>query len=252
MSDTYSDVDASAEPAAAVRWQQHMATWTAIDAYKRRTWELLRDAKLVLDVGCGPGDDVLALGVHRCVGVDRSSTMCARASERGATAMRADAEALPFRSSTFSGVRSDRTLQHVDDPEAALQEMLRVVQSGAAVVVADPDQESLVIQVPGVRRSVLDRLKALRRDVGYRHGRWISEAPSILERLGADVTSVEPFALIIRDPTEAFGLPTWPAHWQETGGFTDDELSEWSRAMAAPSPGFLYSLTFLVVAARKR
>jgi SAM-dependent methyltransferase len=252
MSDTYADVDASAEPAAAVRWQQHVATWPAVDAYKRRTWELLSDAERVLDVGCGPGDDVLALGVRRCVGVDRSSTMCGRARERGATAVQADADALPFRNSTFSGVRSDRTLQHVDDPVIALREMLRVVQPGGAVVVVDPDQESLVIQVHGVRRSVLDRLKALRRDVGYRNGGWISKAPSILEQLGAEVTSVEPFALVIRDPTEAFGLPTWPAHWREAGGFTEDELAEWNRAIAAPSPGFLYVLTFLVVAARKR
>jgi SAM-dependent methyltransferase len=251
VSDTYADVDASAEPAAAAGWQQCIATWPGIDAYKRRTRELLRDAERVLDVGCGPGDDVLALGAQRCVGVDRSAVMCARARERGATVVQAAAEVLPFRDSTFSGVRSDRTLQHVDDPVVALQELLRVVQPGAPVVVADPDQESLVIQVPGVRRSVLDRLKALRRDLGYRNGRWISTAPSILEQLGAEVTSIEPFPLIIRDPAKAFGLPTWPVHWREAGGFTEEELAEWNRGIADPSTGFLYSLTFLVVTGRK-
>jgi SAM-dependent methyltransferase len=229
-----------------------MATWPGIDAYKRRTRDLLSEAERILDVGCGPGDDVLALGVQRCVGVDRSAAMCARARERGATVVQADAEALPFRDSTFSGARSDRTLQHLADPVVALQELLRMVQPGAPLVVADPDQESLVIQVPGVRRSVLDRLKALRRDLGYRNGRWISMAPSILEHLGADVTSVEPFALIIRDPAEAFGLPTWPVRWKEAGGFSEEELAEWNRAMADRSPGFLYSLTFLVIAGRKR
>ena len=252
MSHTYADVDASDEPDAAVDWQQFMATWPSVVAYKRRTRDLLDNAALVLDVGCGPGDDLLALGPGRCVGADRSAAMCSRARERGATVVHADAELLPFRDSTFSGVRSDRTLQHVADPVAALRELVRVAQRGAPVVVSDPDQDSLVIEVPSVRQSVLDRLKALRRDVGYRNGRWISKAPSILERLGADVTVVEAFPVVIRDPAEAFGLPTWPAHWQEAGGFTDDELAEWNDAMTSPTPGFLYSLTFFVVAGRKR
>lgn len=252
MSDTYTDVDASSGPTAAVDWQQHMATWPAIDAYKRRTWELLADANRILDVGCGPGDDVLALGAQRCVGVDRSAAMCTRAHERGATVVQGGAEVLPFPDSTFAGARSDRTLQHVDDPITAVRELLRVVQPGAPVVIADPDQESLVIQVPGVRQSVLDRLKALRRDVGYRNGRWISEAPAMLDELGAEVTSVEAFPLIIRDPTEAFGLSTWPNRWRNEGAFTDAEIAEWNRAIAEPGPGFLYSATFLVVAARRR
>jgi ubiquinone/menaquinone biosynthesis C-methylase UbiE len=229
-----------------------MATWPGIHAYKRRTRDLLGESDRILDVGCGPGDDLLALGSARCVGVDRSAAMCARARARGATAVQAAAEVLPFPDSTFSGARSDRTLQHVEDPVVALRELLRVTRSGAPLVVADPDQESLVIHVPGVRQSVLDRLKALRGDLGYRNGRWISAAPSILDHLGAEVTSVEAFALIVRDASEAFGLPTWPARWREAAGFTEEELTEWNRAMAAPRPGFVYSLTFLVVACRKR
>ena len=57
---------------------------------------------------------------------------------------------------------------------------------------------------------------------------------------------------MIRDPADAFGLPTWPTRWREAGGFTEEELAEWNRAMAEPMPGFLYSVTFLVVASSKR
>lgn len=252
MSETYVDVDAGAEPATAVEWQERMVRWPGIAAYKRRTHELLGETGLILDVGSGPADDVLALGADRCVGLDRSMAMCTRARERGALVVRADAEALPFRDATFSGTRADRTLQHLVDPVPALRELLRVLLPGAPLVLADPDQESLVIQVPGVRQSVLDRLKVLRRDVGYRSGRWVSKAPTILEDLGAEVTSVEAFALTLRDPADAFGLPTWPAAWKEVGGFTKEELAEWTSAMAHGRPGFLYSVTFLVVAGRKR
>ena len=126
-----------------------------------------------------------------------------------------------------------------------------MVEPGGTIVLADPDQESLVIQVPGVRSSVLQRVKALRRDAGYRNGSWISTAPAILERCGADVVAVEPYALAIHDPAAAFGLPTWPHFWKDLGGFTDEELAEWDGAVAEPGPGFVYLLTFVVVEARR-
>jgi len=53
VSQTYSDVDASADPAA-VAWQEPMSRWPAVAAYKARTHELLGGVDPVLDVGCGP------------------------------------------------------------------------------------------------------------------------------------------------------------------------------------------------------
>jgi SAM-dependent methyltransferase len=252
VSQTYSNVDASGDPAGAVAWQEQMATWPAVIACKQRTHELLGDASPVLDLGCGPGHDLVALGVRRSVSVDASQAMCARSRDRGAVVVRSDASALPFADASFGGARSERTFQHLATPERALGELLRVLRPGAHLVVADPDQRSLIIELPGVRPSVLARLTALRRDVGYRNGRWISRAPGLLERLGADVTSVDAFPLVLRDPTDAFGLPTWPRLWRERGGFTEDELAEWDVAIDGPGGGFLYCVTFLLVAARKR
>lgn len=115
------------------------------------------------------------------------------------------------------------------------------------MVIADPDQETLVIQVPGVRRSVLDRLKALRRDVGYRNGRLASRLPALLGEAGVEDVSVDAFPLVITDPADAFGLPTWPTVWRAEGRFSDDELAEWDRAMRERD-GFLYAVTFFLVA----
>ena len=54
MSQTYGDVDRSADPAGAVAWQARMGTWPGVVAYKRRTYDLLAGVGAVLDVGCGP------------------------------------------------------------------------------------------------------------------------------------------------------------------------------------------------------
>ena len=250
MSYTYSDVDSSWDPERAVAWQERVDRWPQVRAYKGRILELLAEAESVLDVGCGPGGDVLAVGRNRCVGLDRSLAMCRAATARGATVCRADVHWLPFSEGRFEGSFADRVLQHVDDPDRALGEMIRVLHPGGRVVVADPDQETLVIHIPDVDHRLVDRVKALRRDIGYRNGRLISSLPARLAALGmADVT-IDPFPLSLADPDDAFGLPAWPRLWRVQGGFSDRDLLEWDRGVErSREGGFLYSLIYFVVSA---
>ena len=139
-------------------------------------------------------------------------------------------------------------------PAAALAEMTRVTRTGGVVVAAEPDQESLVIAVPGVSMDLCDRVKALRRDVGYRNGRLASRLPELFGRLGLSRISVDAFPLLLTNPADAFGLPGWPRLWRDAGlgHFTDADLAEWDGGMraAAQRGGLVYALTFLVIAGR--
>ena len=252
LSATYVDVDGSDDPGDAVRWQDMVDGWPQVRAYKRRVHELLGDADPVLDLGCGPGTDVIELG-GRGIGIDPSAAMGAAARARGATVCGGDGHRLPFATGAFAGVRADRVLQHVADPDVVLDEVVRVLRPGGRVALAEPDQESLVVEVPGVDRSVTDRLKALRRDIGYRNGRIASSLPGRLVARGLAEVTVEPFPLLLTQPDDAFGLPTWPTFWRDEGPFDDADLAAWDLAMArlrSGAAGFVYSLTFLVVAGR--
>lgn len=255
MSQTYADVDASGDPTGAAEWQERMLAWPAVRAYKDHSYRLLDEATLVLDVGCGPGVDLSGLGAGRAIGVDPSITMCRRARQSEAPVCQATAEALPFLSGAVDGCRADRVLQHLTDPAAAVAEMIRVTRTGGVVVAAEPDQESLVIAVPGVAMDLCDRVKALRRDVGYNNGRLASRLPELFGRLGLSQISVDAFPLLLTDPGDAFGLPTWPRSWRHAGAgeFTDADLAEWDQGMraAAQHGGLVYALTFLVVAGRR-
>lgn len=122
---------------------------------------------------------------------------------------------------------------------------------GGRLVIADPDQESLIIQVPGVRQSVLDRLKRARADIGYRNGRLASRLPALCHEQGLLDITVDAYPLAIDDPTKAFGLASWPDRWRQECGFTDASLDEWHTAVRIPTRGFLYLVTFLVVTATK-
>ena len=252
VSTTYSNVDSSGDPDGAADCQDQVDAWPSVVAYKTRTYELLDTARLVLDLRSGPGNDLSAVGVDRTVGVDSSWVMCHRSHDRGGRVVVGDALALPFADGAFDGARADRVMQHLADPVKALDEMVRVTEPGGTVVVADPDQETLVIAVPGVRRELTDAVKRLRRDVGYRNGRLASECPHLFRGAGLMDVSVDAFPLLLRNPDEAFGLPKWVRLWRDEAGFTDDDEAEWSSGMdQARRDGLVYGVTFLVVAGRR-
>lgn len=128
---------------------------------KQRTYAAMRvqPGFHVLDVGCGPGFDTVALArlvgeVGSVVGVDHDPAMVAEADQRAADAgvagwtqhLNADAAALPLEADRFDACRSERLFQHLPDPAAALAEMIRVTRPGGWVVVLETDYATLSIE----------------------------------------------------------------------------------------------------------
>lgn len=88
----YDDVDHQGHPEGAVDHLDYITGMESVKAYKRETYGLLgiQPGSMVLDAGCGTGDDVLAMaqllqGRGRIVGLDSSATMleAARTSAAG-------------------------------------------------------------------------------------------------------------------------------------------------------------------------
>jgi SAM-dependent methyltransferase len=72
-------------------------------------------------------------------GVDVSPLACQLARERGASDVHeASVTALPFREGEFAAVVSADVLYHLDDDEAALREMARVLRPGGIMVINVP------------------------------------------------------------------------------------------------------------------
>jgi ubiquinone/menaquinone biosynthesis C-methylase UbiE len=220
MTKIWSDVDEAEDPGAAVKCQEKMASWPFCREYKQRTIDLLQlqDGDFVLDLGCGPGADLLALskavGVTGSVfGVDSSYAMIAQAKEQSRNLKSrieltaADAEGLPFEDGTFDACRADRVFQHLEDPKRALQELFRVTKSGGRIVVVDPDQDTLVIAVDA--GPVTDIIRQFRRE-HITNPTIAHEIGSMIADLGAKSISVEGRTMVLTDPTEAFGLIDWP------------------------------------------
>jgi ubiquinone/menaquinone biosynthesis C-methylase UbiE len=167
----WSDIDRTADSR---HFRSYLDTATAQDSfleYKRRSYETLRAAPgcRILDVGCGTGEDVIALaeivgGTGWVTGIDKSERLILEARKRaegkgGSVEFRVgDVHWLDFPDNTFDGCRADRVFQHLSDREQALAKMTRVTRPGGEIVVLDPDWEALVVDSPNqsVTRKILD------------------------------------------------------------------------------------------------
>jgi len=99
-----------------------------------------------LDVGCGPGIVVEALGQRggEVVGIDLTPEMLQQANQRCRQAGLSNvelicgpAERLNFPPGHFDAAVSRATLHHLQDPSAVLAEMARVVKPGGRIALAD-------------------------------------------------------------------------------------------------------------------
>jgi ubiquinone/menaquinone biosynthesis C-methylase UbiE len=153
----------------------------------------------VLDLGCGTGDDVRDIARlvgpgGRVDGVDANGEMIAEARSRGvpenAAFAVAGAASLPFANGAFDAVRAERVFQHIADPQAAGNELHRVLTQRGSVLLLDQDWESLV--VAGAERSVTRRI--VRAFVDRLANGWAGrEGRGILRRAGFSHASSAPF-----------------------------------------------------------
>ncbi len=132
-----------------------------VDEHARRSAERnaayllphLKPGMSLLDIGCGPGSITVglaeAVSPGRTVGVDMSEMALERARADAASSgltdieyLAADAYELPFPDGSFDAVHLHQVLQHLSDPERAMQEALRVMTPGGVIGITEVDWDT--------------------------------------------------------------------------------------------------------------
>ncbi len=234
--------------------------------YKAKTFEAMHlvAGASVLEVGCGTGDDAMALAQivgpsGQVTAIDRSQTMLneAIASTQPLALpiefILADAQQLPFADHTFDGARVDRTLQHIADPAAVIAEMARVVRPGGWIVAMEPDWGTFVVN--STQRAITRQLLNVWCD-SFPSG-WVGRyLRQYLRQAGLTDIQVVPETLVITQfdlADQVFDLVQTAQATVEAGLVSSAEAQAWLSELQAfdRAQAFFSSFTGFIVSGQK-
>jgi ubiquinone/menaquinone biosynthesis C-methylase UbiE len=240
---------------------QRMAAHPEIQRVRGVALDALQPApgQRLLDAGAGIGEvarqlaDLVAPD-GSVVALDRSAaTVRAAADRHDGSAVEyvpGDVTALDFRDGGFDGVRCERVLQHVPDPDRAIAELIRVTRAGGRVCLIDTDWDSLALDGVPAELVAAVREQFARRDMAHHSdmGRTLRRR---LVRAGLDQVTATPVVLYFDTPgSAAVVLPFINRQVPPEARMIPDHLrEEWFGAIdAAGERGeFLAVLTMWVV-----
>ncbi len=221
----------------------------------------------VLDVGCGPATDTVALGQivgssGKVFGVDSDAAMVAEADRRARDSgvgawvehRLGEASALPWEANAFDGCRSERLFVHLLKPEDALAEMVRVTKPGGRVVVLDTDWGSFSTDTeePDIER----RLARVFAERCLHNGYSGRQLHRWFKRRNLEDVTIEILPTLLT--SYALARHIFKHDWSETealaaGSVTEQELKRWriSLERAEAKGEFFGSVNLVLVGGRK-
>jgi ubiquinone/menaquinone biosynthesis C-methylase UbiE len=177
----------------------------------------------------------------RVVGIDNSETLIVEARNRAEGVgghvdfQVKDAHDLDFADNTFDACRADRVFQHLEKPEQALSEMVRVARRGACIVVSEPDWETFVVDMPN---RTLTR-KILNYFCDEHQNGWCGRGlHRLFNEAGLLSISIVARTLILTDlalADQLHELRLTADKLREAGELTATEADEWSEYLKSSS-----------------
>ena len=131
----------------------------------------------ILDVGCGVGQVVRRLmeSGHEAHGVEVSEPNITKAKKISELCQLYDGVRLPINDDTFDSAGSLNVLEHVEQPEAFITELVRIVKPGGRIILSSPNFFRAIgfrdyhPRMRGISNKYMNwqRLRAKRRQIAY-------------------------------------------------------------------------------------
>jgi SAM-dependent methyltransferase len=230
----FRDVDRSGDTTACTNCLDLLADVPFFHDIKTESFRIIAgtEPSLVLDAGCGAGNDLCALAPllppkSRIVGLDASAALLSTAAERTTAhrdrclLIRGDLTMIPCQGGVFDACRIDRVLQHIPDPGRAIHELVRVLEPGGTLVAFDNDWDTLSIGTSDTDASA--RLTRFWSD-SFASGRIGKDLAGIFRDAGLSDICAEPKTLTLTDlflAEKVFDIPALLDRMKEAGIFSD-------------------------------
>ncbi len=232
---------------------------------KTRSYQLMQIAtdSQVLDVGCGPATDTIALSDYigkggRIVGVDNDPQMIQKANQtikeqnitKNIQHQVGDAKKLPFADGEFDRVHAERLFQVLPkaDGQTVFSELNRVLKSGGRMVLVDTDwaSASVCFSDASLERRLINFFGTKMRPNGFA-GR---DLLALLKSGGYVDVAVEVVPYVTREFSETFFGEWLRAEALKSQAATQQELDRWATELTQKSAeGTYFSCVNIIIAA---
>lgn len=186
------------------------AFFKSLKEYSYQPFSMLKQGHIV-DLGCGTGMDVITMaklfGENISVtGIDHDLIMLNKGIEGAEGLQNADfvlSEAYPinFDSSSVSGVRAERLVQHLKEPMKVINEIHRVLQPGGPCVIVESDWPGLLFynQHSKIEQKIIRYLSEQKVNNGYA----ARNLTSYLKAANFNVIKIEIFPFVLKSLKQA-------------------------------------------------
>lgn len=262
----WDEIDSNPDPEYFVNFLREVSNTDWVNKMKESSYQALQpeEGNRILDVGCGVGTDVQNLAEYVgptgiVVGIDNSQVMIDEAKAASADSgkdnirfMVDDAQDLTFDDGEFDRARTERVLQHLPDPKAAIAELKRVTKTGGFIFVGEPDWRTHDIQMPDseIAGEITDT-----QWVPSRNAAIGGELENLIENAGFEEFRVLSFSVPIEDAEVAILSHRFKVRLKrmvESGQITTEEASNWLDEIrqAAESDQFVSTVSAFAAVAR--
>jgi ubiquinone/menaquinone biosynthesis C-methylase UbiE len=227
--------------------------------YLQNTRRLLEDLKklsyqyfdaiehgTIVDLGCGAGNDVIELAKLisqevRVVGVDHDPRMV----EQGKSASQnmhnvdfilSEASPLPFESDSVAGLRTERVIQHLKNPDKVIDEIRRILIKGHPFVIIETDWNSLAFYTSFTKVELA--INKYLTETKINNGFAARKLVSYLQNAGFENITFDIYPFVIKslaDANEYFLIETILSEITYKGYITESESNDFYKTLESAS-----------------
>lgn len=172
---------------------------------------LQTESGTIIDLGCGTGIDVINLSLTlgngvKVVGIDHDQALLEKGRLAAGPGQNIDficseATGIPFDSESIEGLRAERLIQHLTQPDETINEARRVLKQGKPLVLVETDWASLIFYHGDV--TVQQKLIHYLTEVKINNGYAARKLTRYFEDAGLQQVKTEIFPFTLKSLKEA-------------------------------------------------